>query len=480
MKKIVLCLSSLLLSLSAVSQAGSIDPTFQIGAGCDNLPFAITLQADGKILVGGGFQNYNNLPQNYIMRLNPNGSIDPSFSIGTGFDYNVNAIAVQSDGKVLVGGGFYNYNGTTSKYLIRLNPNGTADPTFSVGTGFNSNVQDIKIQPDGKILVCGNFTTYNGSGQVYITRLNSDGTLDTGFSPGGVGFGAAGSFPGIYSMALQPDGNILVGGQFGTFNGIAKNRIARLTTTGADDPTFIVGSGFTGGTSTSVNSLALQSNGKIIAAGTFTAYAGNARNHITRINQDGSLDNTFNVGTGFTGSSGSGLLKITLQPDGKIIAGFHTLTAYNGNPVASVCRIDTTGSLDNSITFSLSTYGNIYSIAVQPDNKIILGGGFSFYGTSLMQRLVRLNGDLVTGIKPNELKTDMEVYPNPASEFVKVELPEFNQTHITITNSIGQTIYTASLTEEETRIETRNFSKGLYLVKLQTKTSERIVKLVIQ
>lgn len=150
------------------------------GTVCDGAFYPASPFADRKIIVVGKF-NIVSLSSNlvsHIMRLNPNGSRDTTFIQGTGFNSICYAVALQSDGKILVGGAFTSYNGTASNYIIRLNDNGTVDNTFNAGVGFDATVRVIRIQTNGKILVGGNFTSYNGNTANYIVRLNADGTID--------------------------------------------------------------------------------------------------------------------------------------------------------------------------------------------------------------------------------------------------------------------------------------------------------------
>jgi uncharacterized delta-60 repeat protein len=139
----------------------------------------MALQPNGKILVGGFFTDYNGTAATRIIRLNADGTVDGTFVYGTGFNSTVQAITVQSDGKIFVGGGFTDYNGTTATRIIRLNPNGSIDGTFVYGTGFNNFIYSIEIQSDGKILVGGDFTTYQGDTYNRIIRLNPDGSTNT-------------------------------------------------------------------------------------------------------------------------------------------------------------------------------------------------------------------------------------------------------------------------------------------------------------
>jgi uncharacterized delta-60 repeat protein len=119
--------------------------------------------------------------------LNTNGTRDTGFDIGTGFNGPVNSIGIQTDGKVVVGGNFSSYNGTSQSYITRLNTNGSLDNTFSIGTGFNGEVHSISIEQGGKIVVGGNFSSYNGTTSFYTIRLNTNGSVDSTFANYNVG-----------------------------------------------------------------------------------------------------------------------------------------------------------------------------------------------------------------------------------------------------------------------------------------------------
>ena len=178
----------------------------------------MTLQSDGKTIIGGSFSQWNGTNVGRIVRLNSDGTLDTAFTTNNGTGANasfVYEIAVQSDGKILVSGQFTAWNGTTVGRIVRLNSDGTLDTTFTTntGTGTNNIIRSIAVQSDGKILVSGQFTSWNGTNVGYIVRLNSDGTRDTTFTTNN-GTGANNI---VYSIAIQPDGKILVGGQFTAF-----------------------------------------------------------------------------------------------------------------------------------------------------------------------------------------------------------------------------------------------------------------------
>ena len=169
----------IIFSLTSFAQDGTIDSSFNIPTGAINgVVNTIVTQNDGKMIVGGDFTFLNRLAFNKLGRLNTDGTNDLSFSIGSGFDNTVNFVQIQPDGKLIVVGNFTQYNGVTKNRIVRLNTNGTIDPTFNIGSGFNSVVYSTKIQSDGKIIVVGNFTQYNGITKNRVVRLNIYGTID--------------------------------------------------------------------------------------------------------------------------------------------------------------------------------------------------------------------------------------------------------------------------------------------------------------
>ena len=313
-----------------------------------------------------------------------------------GFNYPI-TIALQPDGKILAGGGFTSYSGVTRNGIVRLNPNGTIDNTFNIGTGFTNGrtVWSIALQPDGKILVGGSFSTYSGVTRNRIIRLNTGGTIDntfnigTGFS-GGTGTLSISSGT-VSTIAVQPDGKILVGGDFSSYSGVTRNGIIRLNSDGTIDNTFSIGSGFSG----FLYSIAVQPDGKILAAGGFSTYSGVTSGHIIRLNTGGTIDNTFDTGTFTTPFSGfnSFVKTITLQPDGKILAGGN-FTSYSGVTSNNIIRLNTGGTIDNNTTFNISggfSGGTVYSIALQKNGKILVGGDFTSYNSVTRNKIIRLD-----------------------------------------------------------------------------------------
>ncbi len=317
--------------LARANADGSVDPNFvRTGDfGVNSIIRATGVQSDGKIIAAGEFLSYNGLTKNRIIRFLASGSIDPAFNIGTGANSTIYAVAIQSDGKIIIAGSFATYNGIARSCIARLNTDGTLDAGFIVGTGANSGIFCTAIQGDGKIIIGGSFTTYNGTSINRLARLNTDGSLDPTFI---VGTGANNY---VEAIAIQPgDGKVIIGGYFSAYNGTASNKSARINTDGSYDAAFVVGTGFTG---ISVDAIALQSNGNIIFGGNFTQYKGiTIGSNLVRINTIGSIDASFNVGV-----SANGPIKTTiLQSDEKlIIAG--SFTGYNGAGRHKIARVIT-------------------------------------------------------------------------------------------------------------------------------------------
>ena len=232
---------------------------------------AILVQSDGKIVVAGYFTTVRSVKKSRLARLNPDGSLDESFK----GDANsvIWTLADQLDHKILIGGDFTTSHLVPMNRIARLNPDGELDKEFASGAGANGRVCAIAVQSDGKILLGGDFTEFNKRPRNRVARLDTDGSLDATFTPG------TGPDKGIRTLVLQPDQKIVVGGVFEFFNDTQLNHIARLNANGSLDESFVPGTGF----NDEVRTLRMQKDGKILAAGNFTNYNGVACNRIVRL-----------------------------------------------------------------------------------------------------------------------------------------------------------------------------------------------------
>lgn len=386
MKKLLLIISFFISISTIYSQNdGDIDPTFTIGNSLvkNGVINATATQTDGKILAAGNFFSHDNVPTVRIIRLNPDGSTDTGFNTGAVFSGVVYTIALQTDGKILLGGTFTDFNGSGYNYIIRLNSDGSVDSSFNVGSGFNNLVRVIKVLSDGKILVLGSFSAYNSSAAKKLVRLNPDGSIDNTLAMG-TGFTSA----ELRALAIQPDGKMIIGGYITGFNGSNPYHILRLNYDGSKDTSFTTGVGF----DNYVYTISLQANGQIIVGGSFTTFNGGGYfKSCIRLNSNGTRDTTFPASSGFNGN----VYASAVLADGKIILGGHFST-YRGNLDDKIIRLNVDGTKDTSFLTGTGMNADVNCLLIQPDNKVLVGGEFNFYNGTPGSCLIRLNSD---GIK---------------------------------------------------------------------------------
>lgn len=372
---------------SAASGGAQLDPAFNanIFVGGREGYFnhgvrAIALQADGKILIGGNFTNVNGELRHNLARLNADGTLDPSFiPIGTTNDF-VQSIVVQPDGKILITGGAGRSTHPHGTTILRLNVDGSPDASFQVPAC--EGVSQILLGRDSKIYISGTLSSVNNVPRRYLARLHPDGELDAGYEPPIVAHGSAEG--GLVRMALHADEKIVLAGMFRTTNG--GGIFKRFNQDGSEDSSFR-GSGvyfcsdlqaLPNGeilhvASTQFNSeyamlrvfdkagdrvasfqdrnripgrleaTLLQPDEKIIVGGQFINSTIVYGKHLARVNVDGTLDRSFDVGSGFALAPGSKDYQVfanalALQPDGKILVGgqFHR---YDGQPRTNLVRL---------------------------------------------------------------------------------------------------------------------------------------------
>jgi uncharacterized delta-60 repeat protein/uncharacterized repeat protein (TIGR01451 family) len=357
--------------------AGSLDRSFVSAEGADGFIYGLALQADNNLLLGGDFTKINNVNKNRMARLTTAGALDYSFDVGTGPNGSVRSILVQDDNRILVGGLFTVFNNTNRNYITRLNVDGGNDPTFNPGAGADNPIYAMALQADARILVGGDFATFNGVSRRHIARLNTNGVVDVTFDPG------IGTDGGIYALALQPDGKILVAGDFTTYNNQAIQRIARLNINGALDPSFNPGLG----ANAAIRALFVQSDGKILIGGLFTNVNGIALSAVARLNNDGSVDSAFHPGAG----ADNAVYTIALQDDGKIVLGGDFLH-FGGINRSRLARLNPDGTPDPTINIGTGANAFVSSLLVQPDRKIVFVGGFTSFNGEAKKYIARIEG----------------------------------------------------------------------------------------
>lgn len=350
---------------------GVLDPAFDPGGGPNGLVRTIGVQADKKILVAGDFTSFDSAGRGRVARLNADGSLDGTFTTGSGASFSVNTMCPLSGGKVLIGGAFSTYAGSAAPYLARLQADGTLDTTFnSGGAGPDGNVNCALIQGDGKILLAGAFSHYNGDSVGPVVRLNADGSRETSFS-------APATVAAVFCMALQDDGNILVGGSKSTYNGLARLNKDGNTLDGSFNPGT--------GPDDTVNSISVQEDGKILIAGSFTSFNGTGRTRVARLNTDGSLDESFDPGAGANDTVNA----VAVQETGKILlAG--SFQSYDGTSAGRLARLNSDGTLDAVFQTGGGFNADTLCLCIQSDGMILLGGSFTEYDGTTVNRVARI------------------------------------------------------------------------------------------
>ena len=463
---------------------GSLDESFRPGDGFNGNVFALVVLPDGSIVAGGAFTTFDGTPRGRIARIRGDGSLHPAFASGSGFSAQVRALALQPDGRLVVGGSFTTFGGVARSGIARVDAAGTLDPTLGAGTGFNGGVEAVVVQPDGSVLVGGSFTSFDGAaanrvvkldaqgardpgftawgainggvralglagdGKVwvggdfttterrFVARLNGDGSVDGGWNPveaartntrvralavvasdsvvaggeftqmGVVANSASGLVRYSSAAALEaaptgafrqaasvraavaaPGGGWYIGGSFTTINGVERNRIARITATGAVDPGFDPGPGF----DASVDRLARQGGG-VLAAGTFSHYAGEAVNQVVRLRPDGTLDSEFAFDIRVTGR----VYDLSVQGDGRILVG-GSLSTYYGGTRNSVARVGSDGALDESFDLGPQPGGTVLTVAPLDSGEVVVGGSFTLLGGVSRARAALLAGTGAVG-----------------------------------------------------------------------------------
>lgn len=493
------------------AQSGALDPTFGSGGktiistsiGYD-AGYGLAIQPDGKIVVSGESQN-GTVEGDYdvlLTRFNSDGTLDAGFGnggiivkpIGGGWDLS-GSVLIQPDGKIVVAGGAW--NGTKYQFIaLRYHTNGTLDNSFGNGGlakfgvgGVQDNAWGSVLQPDGKIILTG--PTHNGSNYDFgMARLNANGTLDAGFGNGGkVITTLSGGDDYSWSVALQQDGRILLGGR-SPVSGVSNFALARYTATGTLDNTFgnggIVRKSF-GGASSSGRLVVLQPDGKILLGGT-TSFAGTDDFGVMRFHPDGSLDETFGVGGMVVIPVGTGedvLWGLLLEPNnGKIILAGYGVSPATGYDFALV-RLRSNGFPDstfgvNGIALLPIGSGNDFgnNVALQSDGKIVMSG--AAVSSQYDLALARVQ-NTITGVEDpmEEAAVGLTCFPDPfdVSTQIRFDLRKGGQVRLTVHDLQGRVV--EDLVDErlgagsyEVTFEARGLIAGVYVVRLQAEGGE--------
>lgn len=494
-----------------------LSPPLSSAIRADHSVNLVELQNNGKIIISGNYRRYNNITQYTISRLNTDLTLDTSFSTSgpipsTQLPLDLD---IQTDNKIVLAGWFTGFSGGSNGVgLARLNTNGSLDTSFNQGgSGLNANQgytsnksYACAIQNDGKILIGGDFWSYNGIKRLGIVRLNQNGSIDYSFNPIELNNNYYRAV--VMEIAVQPNGRILLSGVFSSsLPGIGPKYLIRLNSDGQIDNSFVMGD-LTGstpygnlGTSlyTYLSCLTLLTDGRIIATGGFTKYNGVTVNNIVRLHSNGSVDSSFITSVGVNRAINSVLIEPSSE---KIIVGGEFST-FNGSPVKKLIRLNTNGELDTSFSIGDGTfdpqssisffYNSIQTIKKQPDGKVIVGGKFTIFNNMAAGNITRIYGDEGVQARNTSVEYQSEpeidtnfsdkvvVYPNPSSNNFTFDLTleKRNFNSLSIYNLIGKNVYNSKIVSKENNlVNLSHLSQGYYLARLESDSESIIIKLI--
>lgn len=357
---------------------------------------AFALQPDGDIVVTGTFTVIGGVARAGVARLRTDGSVD---AVDVAADGAVQSVVVQGDGKITLGGAFATLDGVARAHLGRLESDGTLERDFIAGNdpiypgvgggGFFGGIESLALQPDGKLLIVGGFGFIGADPHSGIARIAVDGSVDTTFHASDVR-------PDL--VAVQRDGRIVIAGSFTSIGGVPRYGIARLHADGTLDTGFVTPDWTRGGLSPTVTALLLLPNGKIAIAGYWRDATSASTLELARFNADGSADTSF-VPPRVAANYG-GVAALAQDAQGRLLFG-GKFNAVDGVPRLGLARLHEDGSLD--VGFDVPVDEDVMAIQVLPDGRIVIGGWFTTVQGSARGRLARLSaaGSLDASFAPN-------------------------------------------------------------------------------
>jgi len=470
--RVTTVVAAVLLSLPAWAQSPALDPTFppvQVTAtnpvSGNVLPGTINdivRQPDGKYIVGGNFTAINGVLASRLARLEANGTVDAAFTAACQANGPVNSLVVQPDGRVLVGGNFTTLAGSARVYLGRLLPSGELDPTFAPSSSESTStfgVSCIQLQPNGQVLVVGMFNLRGtGFSEQQIVRLTgSNGHYDPSFQ-----YTPPTADTSPHTILLQPDGKLLVAA-----NGPSYRRafmLVRLQPDGTVDNTFsALESTFT----SELNSLALDAAGRIYTGGMFQNGLGNT--FLRRYLPDGTVDFAFAYPRTISTVPYLGPIKsLAVQPNGRVLVA-----------QAKVERVQPNGSFDTGFTPGIG--GNIRRFLVQPNGAILIAGSaLSGAGATSLIGLVRLLDANVLAVGPSVADARTTAWPVPAHETLNLRLDaESRPQRVQLLDALGRAVLTLEQPTASLMLPVAGLAAGTYHVQVEYANATRVIRRVV-
>lgn len=464
-----LWMAAVLLNLPAWAQSSRLDPAFppvQVTQTSNGTTYAASIydvvrQADGKYIIAGNFTAINGLPASRLARLEANGTLDAAFTAACPANGTVTTLAVQPDGRILAGGSFTSLAGAPRTYIGRLETSGALDASFAPYTPparTAGGVSKLLVQPDGQVLVCGLFNL-RGVGQAdqHIVRLNGSGQYDPSFQ-----FTLPTPDTSPQTILLQPDGHVLVGGYGPSYRQAAM--LLRLRPDGTKDTNFTtLESTFTA----ELNGLEVDAAGRIYAAGAFQNGPGNPL--IRRYLPNGTLDPAFNYPRSFS-SQYAGMIKaVALQPNGRLLVA-HSQGAE---------RLLPDGSFDTSFLTGIG--GSIQRYLVQPDGGIMVAGtGLTGPGLTGSVGLLRILDTNVLRVQLSAADARTAAWPVPTHDVLYLQLDAASRPRrVQLLDALGRPVLTLEQPAATLALPVAGLAAGMYQVQVEYAEASRVVRRIV-
>jgi uncharacterized delta-60 repeat protein len=397
---------------------------------------SLLVLADNKTLIAGDFLSYNGFnypdakPVNCIALINTNGALDSSFEPNSGASGLISTLASSPGGQFVIGGAFTSFNGVSRSHVARLNADGSLDAAFNPTA--NGTVWAAAVLADGKVLIGGDFNSVNSQTRNHLARLNADGTLDTTFNPGTTLNGP------VYAIALPPS----------VIASITRNAVGNSN---EDDQIINLGN-YTSGTLTVNYDMAVAPDDMRIFYGDTNVTAGTG----VLIYDTGSVTGTgtFVLPLGPINGLTTNLITIVMNQGGQTSSTQWKYTAsvaplvsasgifvggdfgVSGHSYADIARFTANGSLDTTFNPVAGADNPIYTLGWQIDGKVVVGGSFTHFNGSAMNRIARLNADgsldtanFFVGTGANDVVWNLTLQPLDGTMYVGGQFSSFNGTH---------------------------------------------------
>jgi len=354
-----------------------VDPAFQAQTGGEGKILALAATEDGGVIAGGSFATFGAASCTNVARVLPTGTRDPAFVPPLWYgDGEVDSVLTCSGGQIFIGGSFFN-QATSTRQVALLETNGATNFDFDLPIqAFSGPVRTMSRQQDGKIILGGGFKSHSlipvGIARIHWTA--GGWSFDTNFS------GGSGVSDTVNAVAIEPDGDVLIGGEFSSLHGVARSNIARLKPDGTLDTTFI------GSVDGPVNALSLLPDGTLLIGGSFRSVGGQPASALARLLPDGALDAAFASPI----ESNITVHAILREPDGRIFVG-GAFQQWSGTPAGCLVRLMPDGSVDPSFDVGTGiSSGEARALSQDVPGRLLVGGDFSSFNGVAKNDLVRL------------------------------------------------------------------------------------------